>query len=222
MTPKEIQAALRNAGFYAGGIDGDIGPETRKAISRFRRSQRLGSGTNPGPVTVGRLRRFLPANPAPVASQPPTTPPEPAPKPVIKAGSVQERMALLMRWLRDDFRLDGPSAAAIVGNWGHESGLNPRARGPAGDLGLAQWTGGRRRALHAYAGRHAQDVWALQTQYGFARQEMQGAYASAIRAVKRPGTLMSKVQRFERLYEAAGVKHYASRYSWALRAMKVA
>src|SRR5215207_119360 len=223
MTSKEIQVALRSAGYYKGEIDGDLGPATRRAISRFRRSQRLGSGSNPGPVTQGRLRRFLPAKavPAvPTTPQPPTTPLKPAPKVAPKAGSVQERMALLMKWLKNDFGLDTPSAAAVVGNWGHESGLNPRAVGRGRDLGICQWVGPRRRGLQAYAARHGLDMWSLVTQYAFARQELQGAYAPAIRAVKRPGTLMSKVQRFERIYEVAGVKHYGSRYAWALKVLK--
>jgi|SRR5215207_4164772 len=224
MTPREIQAALRNAGYYKGEIDGDLGPATKKAISRFRRSQRLGSGSNPGPVTQGRLRRFLPAKavPAtPAAKQPHVTPPKPAPKVAPKAGSVQERMALLMQWLKRDFGLDGPSAAAVVGNIGHESGFNPRAIGPGLDTGICQWTAGRRRALHAYAARHGLDVWAFETQYKYMCHELRGTESAALRAVKRPGTLMSKVQRFERAFERAGVKHYASRYNWALKALKV-
>ena len=223
MTSKEIQVALRSAGYYKGEIDGDLGPATRRAISRFRRSQRLGSGSNPGPVTQGRLRRFLPAKavPAvPTTPQPPTTPLKPAPKVAPKAGSVQERMALLMKWLKNDFGLDTPSAAAIVGNIGHESGFNPRAVGPGRDLGICQWVGPRRRALQAYATRHGLDVWALKTQYEYMCHELRGMESAALRAVKRPGTLISKVQRFERAFERAGVKHYGSRYQWALKALK--
>ncbi len=35
-TPKQIQQALKNAGFYAGKIDGNIGPKTKKAIEAFQ------------------------------------------------------------------------------------------------------------------------------------------------------------------------------------------
>jgi len=61
---------------------------------------------------------------------------------------------------------------------------------------------------------------AFRVQYEYARMELKGAYAGAIRVIRQPGTLMSKVQRFERAYEQAGVKHYSSRYAWALRALK--
>jgi hypothetical protein len=222
MTPREIQTALKNAGFYAGAIDGDLGHETRRAISKFRRSQRLGSGSNPGPVTQGRLKRFLPAKAVPVVAPAPTSVPAPKPVPKVppKAGSIQERMAMLMRALQHDFGLDVTSAAAIAGNVGHESGFNPRAKGPGGDFGLCQWVGPRRRALFAFAKRHNIDPLAFRTQYEYMRHELKGSEAAGIRVVKRPGTLMSKVQRFERAFERAGVKHYASRYNWALKALR--
>lgn len=40
---KEVQAQirLRQLGYYRGPIDGDIGPFTSRAISRFQRDQRL-------------------------------------------------------------------------------------------------------------------------------------------------------------------------------------
>ncbi|MBL7197480.1 MAG: peptidoglycan-binding protein [Candidatus Omnitrophica bacterium] len=38
---EEIQSALKNAGFYNGKIDGQIGSETRKAIKEFQRQNDL-------------------------------------------------------------------------------------------------------------------------------------------------------------------------------------
>lgn len=37
---KEIQTALKKAGFYAGKIDGRVGPQTRQAIRAFQKSKR--------------------------------------------------------------------------------------------------------------------------------------------------------------------------------------
>ena len=38
---KEIQTAVKNAGFYAGAIDGKIGPKTRSAIEEFQKAKGL-------------------------------------------------------------------------------------------------------------------------------------------------------------------------------------
>ncbi|MFC1709645.1 peptidoglycan-binding protein [Candidatus Omnitrophota bacterium] len=38
---KDIQAALKNAGFYTGSIDGKIGPKTREAIMEFQKDSYL-------------------------------------------------------------------------------------------------------------------------------------------------------------------------------------
>lgn len=38
---KEIQQALKNAGFYQGSLDGKIGPQTREAIREFQRAHGL-------------------------------------------------------------------------------------------------------------------------------------------------------------------------------------
>lgn len=38
---KDIQAALKNAGFYTGSIDGKIGPKTRDAIMEFQKKNGL-------------------------------------------------------------------------------------------------------------------------------------------------------------------------------------
>ena len=35
-TAKQIQQALKNAGFYAGKVDGTIGPKTKKAVEAFQ------------------------------------------------------------------------------------------------------------------------------------------------------------------------------------------
>jgi peptidoglycan hydrolase-like protein with peptidoglycan-binding domain len=40
-TAKQIQQALKNAGFYNGKVDGDIGPRTKKAIEAFQSANNL-------------------------------------------------------------------------------------------------------------------------------------------------------------------------------------
>ena len=47
----EIQTALKNAGFYAGNIDGKIGPKSKKAIEDFQKANGLKADGKVGPKT---------------------------------------------------------------------------------------------------------------------------------------------------------------------------
>ncbi|PIW68371.1 MAG: hypothetical protein COW10_02905, partial [Candidatus Omnitrophica bacterium CG12_big_fil_rev_8_21_14_0_65_42_8] len=55
---KEIQAALKNAGFNPGSIDGKIGPRTRQAIKDFQKSKGLVPDGVVGPKTWTSLGRY--------------------------------------------------------------------------------------------------------------------------------------------------------------------
>ncbi|MFA5287104.1 MAG: peptidoglycan-binding domain-containing protein [Candidatus Omnitrophota bacterium] len=55
----EIQTALKNAGFYSGTIDGKIGPNTKKAITEFQKSQGLAVDGKVGPKTWDVLNKYL-------------------------------------------------------------------------------------------------------------------------------------------------------------------
>ncbi len=56
---KEIQTALKNAGFYAGAVDGKLGPKTRKAIEAFQKSKSLKADGKVGPKTWAELQSYL-------------------------------------------------------------------------------------------------------------------------------------------------------------------
>ncbi|MFH0838945.1 MAG: peptidoglycan-binding protein [Candidatus Omnitrophota bacterium] len=56
---KEIQMALKNAGFYTGEIDGVVGSKTKKAIKDFQASKGLTVDGKVGPKTWAELERFL-------------------------------------------------------------------------------------------------------------------------------------------------------------------
>jgi peptidoglycan hydrolase-like protein with peptidoglycan-binding domain len=58
-TNKSIQIALKNAGFYKGKIDGDIGPKTCKAIREFQAENNLVVDGKVGLKTWAVLRRYL-------------------------------------------------------------------------------------------------------------------------------------------------------------------
>ncbi len=63
-TGAEIQTALKNANFYTGAIDGQIGPTTKKAIKAFQEANNLQADGKIGPKTWAVLGKYL--NPQPV------------------------------------------------------------------------------------------------------------------------------------------------------------
>jgi len=56
---KDIQLALKNAGFYAGPVDGKIGPRTKKAIMDFQAAKGLKTDGKVGPRTWAELEKYL-------------------------------------------------------------------------------------------------------------------------------------------------------------------
>lgn len=64
---KEIQAALKNAGYYSGAIDGDIGPKTKKAIEDFQQAKGLVVDGKVGRKTWVVLSKYLNPEPASAA-----------------------------------------------------------------------------------------------------------------------------------------------------------
>jgi len=56
---KEIQTALRAAGFYGGNIDGRIGPKTKRAIIEFQKAKGLKADGKAGPKTWAELEKHL-------------------------------------------------------------------------------------------------------------------------------------------------------------------
>ena len=58
-TNQQIQAALKNAGYYTGEIDGRIGPLTNKAIKAFQGANNLQADGKIGPKTWEVLKNHL-------------------------------------------------------------------------------------------------------------------------------------------------------------------
>ena len=56
---KDIQRALKNAGFYAGTVDGKIGPKTKKAIEDFQKAKGLKADGKVGQKTWAELEKYL-------------------------------------------------------------------------------------------------------------------------------------------------------------------
>lgn len=54
----EIQTVLKNAGFYAGNLDGKIGPKSKKAIEDFQKANGLKVDGKVGPKTWEAMTRY--------------------------------------------------------------------------------------------------------------------------------------------------------------------
>ncbi|MFA4984489.1 MAG: peptidoglycan-binding domain-containing protein [Candidatus Omnitrophota bacterium] len=63
----EIQTALKNAGYYAGALDGKIGPMSKRAVEEFQKAHNLKMDGKVGPKTWEVLRPYL--NSQPVAAE---------------------------------------------------------------------------------------------------------------------------------------------------------
>jgi len=56
---RDIQTALKNAGYYSGAIDGKIGPMSKKAIEAFQKDNNLKADGKVGPKTWAVLSKHL-------------------------------------------------------------------------------------------------------------------------------------------------------------------
>lgn len=63
-TPRRIQTALKNAGFYTGAVDGKVGRQTKQAIKEFQRAHGLAADGRVGSKTWAQLAQYLPGEAA--------------------------------------------------------------------------------------------------------------------------------------------------------------
>ena len=59
VSSKQIQTALKNAGFYDGSIDGKVGKNTKKAICAFQEANGLTADGVVGNKTWSKLKAYL-------------------------------------------------------------------------------------------------------------------------------------------------------------------
>lgn len=134
--------------------------------------------------------------------------------------------AVFIDLLMEDFDLDLLSAAAIVGNAGHESGgfkqlqeLKPLVPGSKGGYGIMQWTGPRRREYEAYCKRNRLDPSDMMANYAFLFVELNGPEGKVIPRLKAGKTLDEKVEIFMKVFLRPGIPHLDQRKIWARRAL---
>ena len=63
MSTRDIQRALKRAGYYTGHVDGAIGPRTKKAVRAFQKANGLKPDGIIGQQTWAKLQEHLPAKP---------------------------------------------------------------------------------------------------------------------------------------------------------------
>ncbi len=63
VNPQDVQLALKNAGYYAGKIDGKVGAQTKQAIAQFQKEHGLKDDGIVGEKTWSQLQGYL-AEPA--------------------------------------------------------------------------------------------------------------------------------------------------------------
>lgn len=146
------------------------------------------------------------------------------------ADSKQKAANLVLR-LQRDLGLSKIQAAAIAGNFAHESGnfqtlqeIKPVAG--RGGYGWAQWTGPRRKNFENWAASQGLDPSSDEANYGFFLHEIQAdpyekKQFETWRA-QQYDSIESATQGFETYYERAGVKHYDSRIERAKQAYSFA
>jgi hypothetical protein len=110
-------------------------------------------------------------------------------------------------------------AAAWVGNFFQESGLDPGAIQSGGPgRGLAQWGGGRFTALQNFAAQRGTPWQNMQTQLDFVWHELQGTEGSAFRSIKAARSLQQAVDAIGQDYERFGIS--GDRYGPAMTALE--
>ncbi len=57
-TKRDIQAALKNSGFYSGPVDGKLGPKTKKSIEEFQAANGLAADGKVGANTWSKLKKY--------------------------------------------------------------------------------------------------------------------------------------------------------------------
>lgn len=126
----------------------------------------------------------------------------------------------IMVRLTADLSVSVEDAAAILGNIGHEcAGFEHLAQINGSAYGWPQWDGDRRDAYFAWCKSKKVDRASDEANYGYLLVELKTAEKRALAALAGAESLDAKTIAFEKSYERAGVKHYASRQKYAERAL---
>jgi len=108
----------------------------------------------------------------------------------------------VLAYLRNTLGLSPAQAAGVAGNLEVESGLSPTAHNDKeGAIGLAQWEGGRRQALDAFAAQQGTSETDLATQLAFLGNELHGSESGAYQQLLSASDPASAAAVFDQYYE---------------------
>lgn len=201
-----------------GDFTGDFGSGLDFGGLGFRRGGRVGyadGGLVPDEELIGLP--FMPEDPSSIGPAQPFEPPLPPERPAKEWGDEGQVRGLsnndihrtltarmMMGDLQNDFKLNRPQAAGLVGNLAHESvdfsklqEMKPLIPGSRGGYGYAQWTGPRRRNFEAYAADKGLDPASYEANYGFLKHELgtpEGAFLPDLRRASNPAEAAIIVQ----------------------------
>lgn len=146
------------------------------------------------------------------------------------SGDSREKAADLTDRMVKDLGISETKAAAIVGNFMHESGDFQHMQEIApvsgrGGYGWAQWTGPRRRNFEAFVAEKRLDINSDAANYQFFLHEIQNDPYEKQQFERwkntEYGDLAAETVAFENSYERAGVKHHGSRIQRAETALQM-
>jgi peptidoglycan hydrolase-like protein with peptidoglycan-binding domain len=120
-----------------------------------------------------------------------------------------------------DFGISVEDAAAILGNIGHEcAGFKHLKQIGGTAYGWPQWDGVRRKAYFDWCTNNGLDKASDEANYGYLVFELKGTEKKAFKALDDAKGLDAKTIAFEKSFERAGKKHYASRLDYAQKALE--
>lgn len=97
--------------------------------------------------------------------------------------------SIIYNFLTTKGGLTPEQAYGVMGNLQVESSLNPSAyNGNEGAIGIAQWEGGRRAALQAFAASRGTNETDLETQLEFMLHEWKTTESSAYQQIRSAGS----------------------------------
>ena len=116
--------------------------------------------------------------------------------------------------LEEVLGLEDFQAAAMVGNFDHETGgfkfmqeLDPVVKGSKGGLGFAQWTGPRRKAFESWASQNNLDVNSYDANFGFMIHEIQNDsyYGKILEKLSKTKNIDEATEVFSKGYLKPGI-----------------
>jgi len=112
--------------------------------------------------------------------------------------------------------LSDAAVAGILGNLQEESSLNPDAyNGNEGAIGIAQWEGGRRTALQAFARANGTSETDLNTQLNFLWHELNTSERSSLSAIQSASSASEAAAIWDEKYERSAGTTRNARVSYA-------